>query len=544
MVTGRTTNYVGKVICPQSRPATHSEVWIEVFKSDDIALRDYLLVESSRQQVLGVVSDILVIEGQHCPPTQASPLRRSSRTTIAKIEIINASDGRQRPPDGTVVRRPYPHEVTALLAEARQIPDDQRVPFGVIPLPNGFAPTYVHLQRLVGPIATSALFTGAAGSNKSTAAMHLLMGIRKATRGAAAFVIVNSKGADYLFADYSRNIYASRFGFPTLTDRDIQIYQSLGYQEPPTLSYPTVFVPNVTNVEWHSPRPLGFPRTKPYGLSYDAAIRYACDPTDDDERTASVITIQCIEEAATVFAQEQGIFSVEELVIAMEAIFQTMLNDRARWRNQYQSTTVAAAIRQLQTTVRDLGPILGGRGEAVSFPVEQLARGGTWVVDIATLNERAAQAVLAELVTELVRAKARGVIPHALPLVLLADELNRFNARGLTAQRLASIVRDARHRRFSLIGLAQQASTLNSQLLASVDLLSLGITRSREAAHDFYDHLPKHIRNQLHRLPPGHRVLDVVPLTQALIVELPYPSWLIADEGLAVVELWQSQRDR
>jgi hypothetical protein len=48
------------------------------------------------------------------------------------------------------------------------------------------------------------------------------------------------------------------------------------------------------------------------------------------------------------------------------------------------------------------------------------------VVDISPLPQRAAQAVLDDLVTALWDAKANGVIPHHLPLVLLVDELNRW----------------------------------------------------------------------------------------------------------------------
>lgn len=176
--------------------------------------------------------------------------------------------------------------------------------------------------------------------------------------------------------------------------------------------------------------------------------------------------------------------------------------------------------------------------------MEQLAPGGTWVVDVAPLPQKAAQAVVDELVTALWHAKARGSIPHDLPLVLLVDELNRWWSTGPTASRLAEIVRDQRHRRFSLVGLGQQLSTLHPQLLANAETLWFGNTRSRELADEVYNHLPQHIRSQLHRLPQGQRVLDTWPLTQPLIVEVPFPSWLIADEGLAVVEAWRVRQEK
>lgn len=171
--------------------------------------------------------------------------------------------------------------------------------------------------------------------------------------------------------------------------------------------------------------------------------------------------------------------------------------------------------------------------------MEQLAKGGTWVIDVAPLPPPAAHAVIDELVTVLWNAKACGIIPHNLPLILLIDELNRWSSSSPTASHIAAIVRDQRHRRFSVVGLAQQLSTLHPQLLANADTLSIGNTRSSELAHEVYNHLPQNIRSRLHRLPPGQRVLDAWPLVQPLVVEIPFPSWLIADEGLAVVEAWR-----
>jgi hypothetical protein len=413
------------------------------------------------------------------------------------------------------------------------------VPLAVIPVREGFAPVYAHLHRLVGPVATSMLVTGAAGSLKSTAGALLMTGIAKATNGQVALVLVNSKGNDFLFSDYSRQEWAARTGLPALREHDLHLYRAMGYDEPPTLAPLTAFVPATNDPGWQSARVPGFPNTQSYALSQDVAIRYACTPTDDDERAASIIMKQCIEEAAGPFSEERGIPTIFELVVALEREVLSLSSERARWRNQFQGTTLAAALRQLRSAVRDLGPVLGIDASRQAFPVEQLAQGGTWVVDVAPLPQRAAQAVLDELVTDLWRAKAHGVIPPDLPLVLLVDELNRWSTTGPTASRLAAIVRDQRHRRFSLIGLAQQLSILHPQLLANADSFWIGVTRSQEASEPVYTYLPAHIRGQLHRLPPGQRVLDVWPLAQPLMCEIPFPGWLISNEGLAVVEAWR-----
>lgn len=509
-----------------------------------VAVHDFLLIESPGHQVLGSVIDIHMVDERINRPTRPTrpPLSRSSRTTWAKVSLLSFSDGQQRPPDGTAVRRPRSLEVTTLLAEARVIPEDQRVPMGVIPLRDGMAPVYAHLQRLVGPTATSALLTGAAGSLKSTAGVLMLTGIQQRAPEGAAIVLVNSKGNDFLFADYPRQYWSGKLDLPALSKRDLAIYAALGYPDPPVLQKLIALVPQTNEDGWKSARPLDFPRTIPFSLSFDSAIRYACAPSDDDERASSIITRQCIEEAAGPFAQECGITTLGELVQTLEDELLSLSSERARWRHQFQGGTVAAALRQLRATLRDLGPILGNVGTKVRFPVEQLAQGGTWVVDIAPLPHRAAQAVLDDLITALWNAKAEAVIPHNLPLVLLVDELNRWSATGPTASRLAAIVRDQRHRRFSLVGLAQQLSTLHPQLLANADTFWIGSTHSREAMEDVYNHLPQHLREQLHRLPQGRRLLDAWPFAQPLSVEVPFPSWLISDEGLAVVEAWRSRR--
>ncbi len=531
---------IGTVISSPTRPATATTVWIELVVHDQVALRDLILIESPGQTLLGTVIEIERIAERPVSTAKGVHRRPTDQITCAKLEILSASDMRQRPPDGTAARFPRSDEVTEFLAEARRIPHPERVALGVIPLPDGFAPVPVDLRRVVGPIATSMLITGAAGSLKSTAGVLLLAGIQQATQGNCAIVLVNSKGSDFLFADYGRQQISTRLGIQPLGERDTAIYAALGYDEPPLLHDLSVFVPQTTEISWRSARPLSFPRTYPFTLSQDVAIRYACDPTDDEERALSIITKQCIEEAAGPFAQANELASLRELILALESEFVQMVSERARWRNQFQATTVAAALRQLRAAERDLGPILGEGNDPIALPVEWLAGGGTWVVDVAPMPQRAAQAVIDELVTVLWDAKARGVIPHDMPLVLLIDELNRWSSTGPTASRLAAIVRDQRHRRFSLIGLAQQLSTLHPQLLANADTLWIGSTRSQELAHDVYKHLPPHVHSHLHRLPQGQRVLDAWPMVQPLIVEVPFPNWLIADEGLLVVENQQA----
>lgn len=533
---------VGSVACPRDRPATPTDVWVVLTVPTMVALQDLLLVESHSQRLLGTVVEMEVVEARTLDTTRTKSHGSLARTTWAKLAILGTSDGQRRPPDGTLVRRPRPDEVTTLLAEAYRIPEHQRVPVGVIPLQDGVAPVYVHLQRLVGPIATSALITGAAGSLKSTAGVLLLLGIQQMTAGRAALVLVNSKGNDFLFVDYGREAWAARLPIQRLRQHDLAMYSALGYADPPKLDKVVVFVPRSSIPEWCSTRPATFPRTRTFQLGQEVAVRYACERTDDDERPSSVVTRQCIEEAMRPFAHERKLHTLSDIIAALEADFIALTGERARWRNQFQATTVAAALRQLRAAERTLGPILGNNDKLALFPVEELANGGVWVVDIAPLPQRAAQAVLDELVSALWQSKARGVIPHDLPLVLLVDELNRWSSTGPTSTRLAEIVRDQRHRRFSLIGLGQQLSTLHPQLLANADTLWIGNTHARELAGDVYNHLPSHIRSQLHRLPQGRRVLDAWPLVQPLVVKVPFPSWLIADEGLAIVEAWLARQ--
>lgn len=530
---------VGTVICPNYRPATPLDAWVELVPPATVALRDLLLIEGTRQKLLGTVVDMEVVEERTVPSSHSTTRRRSARVTCAKLAILGSSDGQQRPPEGTVVRWPRAAEVTTLLAEARAIPEHCRVPLGVIALRDGFAPVYGHLERLVGPTATSMVITGAAGSYKSSAGGLTMCGIAHATQGQAALVIINSKGEDFLFADFARHTCAATYDIQPLRERDLAIYRTLGYREPPVLPHVTAFVPHVSQPTWQSVRPLDFPRTQPYNLSREVAIRYACAPTDEDERTSSIVTRQCIEEAAGAFAQERGITTLSDLVAALTIEFAAMVHERSRWRHQFQASTVAAALRQLQAALRDLGPLLSGNEVVHAFPVAELAQGGTWIIDVAPLPQRAAQAVLDEVVAALWQAKAQGVIPHHLPLVLLCDELNRWSSHGVTMSRLAAIVRDQRHRCFSLIGLAQSLSTLHPQMLDNVDAFWIGSTRSRELAEDVYNYLPLHLRNQLHRLPAGTRLLDAPPLSMPQLVEIPFPSYLIADEGLAVVDAWQ-----
>lgn len=537
---------IGQVICPYNRPATPREVWIDVRESVHLALNDLVVITSSHQQVLGAVTDVQRIDpttslqttpsglATQLPLTPPRPVR-----TLARVNILSTSDVRLRPPQGSRVRYPSADEVTTLLAEARAIPLEQRVPVGVIKFHGGMAPVFCHAGRLAGPLATSMLISGAAGSIKSTAGMLLMMGLHHSTNGNLASVIINSKGGDFLFADHRRSDYA-HYGMSTLTSDDVQMYAMLGFATPPVLSNVTVWVPDAAEATWRSLRPAAYPNTRSYHISHASGLRYALARTDDDERATSVITRQCIEEAAGPFAAEQNITTLTELTAVLESEFLALGSERARWRNQFQGTTLAAALRQLQSTVRDLGPLLSESGVPTGFPIAELANGGTWVIDVANVPQRAAQVVIDEVIHVLWNAKATGVISAHLPLVLLVDELNRWSTSGPTASRLAAIVRDQRHRRFGVIGLAQQLSTLHPQLLANTDAFWYGITRSQESMSECYAHLAPHIRLALNRLAPGERILEAWPFAEPLRIHLPYPSWLISDEGHVAIEQWRS----
>lgn len=298
---------------------------------------------------------------------------------------------------------PYQYEhlrnrgFSALLAEARAIPHEKRVPVGVIKLHDGLAPVFCHADRLIGPLATSMLISGAAGSIKSTAGMLLILGLQHTLKGKIATVIIYSKGADFLFADYARDAIPDNQQIPMLRAEDRPIYTAFGFAEPPVLGDTTVWVPDARDARWRAVRPVEYPNTKPYRIRHTSGIRYAL-ARNDDERATSVITRQCIEEIAGPFAVEQGVTTLTALTSVLEAEFLALSSERARWRNQFQGTTLAAALRQLQTTVRDLGPILADVDEPSGFPVEDLAEGGIWIIDVAHLPQRTAQVVIDEVI--------------------------------------------------------------------------------------------------------------------------------------------------
>ncbi len=522
---------LGTVSYHPRTPATDRAVWITLLPSADLAVDDLVLIEDGHDQMLGSVT---AVELTHPAGVPTAAISRTTLERRAHIALLSSSHRRLRPPVGTRVRHPSPIETTTLLAEARLIAPEQRVPLAVLPTPDGYAPLFADLRRLVGPIATSMLISGAAGSQKTTAGGLVLAGIRHVTQGQAAVVIINSKGADFLFAEYARQDWERHPQIPPLRPADLAMYAAMGYATPPTFAPLTVFVPHTSDRAWQSLRPADFPNTETYALSQQVAIAYAASPTDEDERATSVVTRQCIEEVAGPFAAEFDLTTLPAITAALRDIVAN-LSERGRWRN-FLATTVAAALRQLQAAERDLGPILAARGVAAGFPVERLAKGGTWVIDVAPLPQRAAQAVLDAVVSSLTRAKAQGTLPLTLPLVLLVDELNRWSAVGPTAARLAAIVRDQRYRRVALIGLGQQLSTLHPQLLANADAMWMGTTRSLEASDPTYATLPAVLRTRLHRLPPGQRVLDMWPFAQPLLTTIPYPAWLTADEGLVVLE--------
>jgi hypothetical protein len=69
-----------------------------------------------------------------------------------------------------------------------------------------------------------------------------------------------------------------------------------------------------------------------------------------------------------------------------------------------------------------------------------------------------------------------------------------------------------------------------------------GSTRSAELMTEPCLRLPLHIRNRLHRLLPGQRVLDAYPLHESLAIDILFSSTLVSDEGLALVAALQEKQ--
>lgn len=141
------TIVVGAVSCPPSRPATASEVWVDLV-TDDVGVGDLLLVDGLQQQIIGKVVEMRLIEPRNHTGAYADLYVQRGQVALAKLAILGFSDNRPRLPQGSTVRRPQGDEVADLLAQAQSIPPEHRVAVGCIPVGNGFAPAHVHLERL------------------------------------------------------------------------------------------------------------------------------------------------------------------------------------------------------------------------------------------------------------------------------------------------------------------------------------------------------------------------------------------------------------
>jgi hypothetical protein len=211
----------------------------------------------------------------------------------------------------------------------------------------------------------------------------------------------------------------------------------------------------------------------------------------------------------------------------------------ARWRGTFQPAALAMTAQYLRQVVRDVAPIHADGTSAAPFPVHDLAGGGAWVVDIAPLPQRAAQAVLATLVDALVQAKTAGRIPADMPLVLLIDDLPRWAAR---TPRLLAFVRDQQHRQCRLIGLAERLSMVPPRLAAYTSAVWIGRTSSQEARDPLYAPLPPSLRCVLPHLSSQQAVVTAAAYRHPLLCEIPHPAWLVGDEGAAAVAAAEAQR--
>lgn len=130
---------LGTVGATPARPVTDTVVWIELLPRVSLAVRDVVLIDSPQHAVLGVVvaMERVTMTTAHWGGAPHPP-RRSA--TFAKRALLNTSDRRQRPRDGSIARPPHPCDVAGLLNETRRIPAVRPVPVGVMAVQQASAP--------------------------------------------------------------------------------------------------------------------------------------------------------------------------------------------------------------------------------------------------------------------------------------------------------------------------------------------------------------------------------------------------------------------
>lgn len=493
---------------------------------------------------------------------------------LGQAAVIHRSDGKAAPPGGAWPIRPAT-KFEAETAINNEISREWRVPAGFVPLRDGkYAVAYLDLRYIAGPEGGHVNIAGISGvAAKTSYALFLLSGLLAWSRkpeagGGLAAVVFNVKEEDlmHLHVDeetWTKSLKKAREQSGPLAE-SARMYEALRPILHPPALYPVLKDPLSTEeagVVYLAPlRSDGEgPNTVVGGISRNLVIPFqfelrdlgdhwlaAFEDEDMDDKFLGAI-YEAVQEATRGGQQDLTFQSLES---AVEKLYEE--SRKQSRRNTNKPTTHIATWRKLKQRLkiikRDLQGLVATRSGKRENPPELkhlLKRGRVLVFDVTQLSERAWRVLLTWVVEQLeqllTERKAKlgsldAPSDEKFPsrVVVFADELNRFAPRtGRTevGRLLGRIAAQGRSYGLALIGMQQQASRIEEQILTNCSTFAVGRSHSSELNRgDTYAWMSKGLKSQVASLPKGRMVVAHPVWGQPLILHFPHPHHRLVEE--------------
>ena len=488
--------------------------------------------------------------------TEASPQTPRQGANVAEVNVLANVDPSQEYPMG--IYMPVQSDAAVQFSDEGGIhvalgidkmPDDSRIPAGLIRMSNGTrARVYLDKRYVLGPEGAHVNIAGISGlATKTSYAMFLIQSILQ-TAGAKdiAVIVLNVKQNDLLVID------KPRMGMPP--DQH-QVWEELGL----------------------SPRPFENVRyLLPWGKDTQTTGLPNCFGEPPDQFQTYAYALEDV--VGSRMKQGPGLGLLvrvpdpwDTLGALIGELQHGVSNQEPKWKNvrtwndllngpplmesgiprsvgEVRASSVGRFVRVLRRVVRNRQSGMFVEQRAVRRAVdlgEEIRRiqgGQTTVVDIAKLTDEERALVFGHIIQEVYGMYAEATIDERADLprkvIIFVDELNKYapGRRGEGESSILEYVLDIAARGRSLgvvlVSAEQFMSEVHGQVVGNCATKVIGRSDSSELADAAYRFISQDVKSHLTRLDKGDLVLSHPIYRQPVKIEFPHPAYqAIGHEG-------------
>jgi hypothetical protein len=547
-----TPEIVGKVVATSSYPSTVDtfHFWLKAGRESSIEVGNIITALTDEERVYGLVTKMQFYTDADSPMTdllghefgdpeaEAPTLRQSIHLVTA--ETIGASSPRIRPVSAGQVRLALPDEIMEAYG-MDQIDDPILV--GVIP--NGrktelYAPALLSERFIVGPEGAHVNYSGASGlATKTSAAVFMVRSVlsRAQREGKkVAVVAFNVKERDLLYLEKN-----SGHQLP----ETIEEWGGRSERRIATIcrEYGVSLEFDGRNLKYFAPGRARDPDT-PHSLRTDGKVSPFYWSLESVKREGGTIRLPHLLDPDDIDERAIGVLATIEDLLgdawAEEEHFQGLINRLPQGQTNWQGHSGATVAKVKRLLRVNCGEILRGLfsyddSSERDIPLEDLAAGQCYVIDIQTLNDKGRRIVffnaLSRLAAQLENFKTmrdEGKEPPLDAVIVFVDELNKFapSGRGFghgLKDQIIEIAARGRSVGLVLFGAEQFASAIDKEVYGNCSTHFVGRTEHVELTDHAYRWISRDLMYVASTLSKGTLLCKHALFARPLLLRFPRP---------------------